>query len=228
MTSTNPGRILAAKAAEQIAAADNTPTIHELMPSVALAVGAVGKDGRNESQDYAFRALDDLMNAVHGPLASHGITMTPTYEIIDRYDRTTRSGNTMEYAIVSGRFRFTGPSGDSVETVTIGQGADTADKAINKAMSAALKYCLIQTFAIPTKDMTDADATTEQMGSPLPPIDMDAALGAVATAAEDTLRRMSATIPGSVTQGRLTIEDATRLEHAIETRLDALEAAETP
>ena len=149
-------------------------------------------------------------------------------EVLERYDRTTRSGNTLEYVLVEGRFRFTGPAGDHAEVVTIGQGSDTSDKACNKAMSAAIKYALIQTFVIPTRDMTDADATTEEMGSPLPPIDMDAALGAVAVASEDTLRRMGATIPGSVTQGRLTIEDAARLEHAIETRLDALEVEATP
>jgi hypothetical protein len=204
------------------------PTIHELLPQVAAAVGAVGKEGHNQTQDYAFRALDDLMNAIHGPLTDFGVTMLPSYTILDRYDRTTRSGNTLEYVIVEGRFRFTGPAGDYAEVVTIGQGSDTSDKACNKAMSASIKYALIQTFAIPTRDMTDADSEGEQMGSPLPPIDMDAALGAVAVASEDTLRRMGATIPGSVTQGRLTIEDASRLEHAIETRLDALDTTETP
>lgn len=45
--------------------------------------------------------------------------------------------------------------------VTVGpvpaEGLDSGDKATNKALSAALKYALIQTFSIPTEDMAEAD-----------------------------------------------------------------------
>jgi len=45
---------------------------------------------------------------------------------------------------------------------TIGEAMDSADKATNKAMSAAYKYACIQAFCIPTEGDNDADATTHE------------------------------------------------------------------
>jgi hypothetical protein len=53
--------------------------------------------------------------------------------------------------------------------VTVGpvpaEGLDSGDKATNKALSAALKYALIQTFSIPTEDMAEADFETPEIGT---------------------------------------------------------------
>jgi hypothetical protein len=52
--------------------------------------------------------------------------------------------------------------------VTVGpipaEGLDSGDKATNKALSAALKYALIQTFSVPTEDMAEADLETPEIG----------------------------------------------------------------
>jgi hypothetical protein len=45
---------------------------------------------------------------------------------------------------------------------------DSADKATNKAMSAAYKYACLQTFCIPTEGDNDADATTHQVAPATP------------------------------------------------------------
>jgi hypothetical protein len=51
--------------------------------------------------------------------------------------------------------------------VTVGpipaEGLDSGDKATNKALSAALKYALIQTFSVPTEDMAEADLETPEI-----------------------------------------------------------------
>jgi len=53
--------------------------------------------------------------------------------------------------------------------VTVGpvpaEGLDSGDKATNKALSAALKYALIQTFSIPTEDMAEADFESPEIGA---------------------------------------------------------------
>ena len=53
--------------------------------------------------------------------------------------------------------------------VTVGpipaEGLDSGDKATNKALSAALKYALIQTFSIPTEDMAEADLDSPEIGA---------------------------------------------------------------
>ena len=52
--------------------------------------------------------------------------------------------------------------------VTVGpipaEGLDSGDKATNKALSAALKYALIQTFSVPTEDMAEADLESPEIG----------------------------------------------------------------
>jgi hypothetical protein len=53
-------------------------------------------------------------------------------------------------------FVFWGPTGDSVEAVTVGEATDTGDKAPNKAHSAALKVALCQLLLIPF-DSQDPD-----------------------------------------------------------------------
>ena len=45
---------------------------------------------------------------------------------------------------------------------------DSADKATNKAMSAAYKYACLQTFCIPTEGDNDADATTHDIAPRTP------------------------------------------------------------
>ena len=44
---------------------------------------------------------------------------------------------------------------------------DSGDKATNKAMAAAFKYALFQTFCIPTEEMKDADAETPEASAPV-------------------------------------------------------------
>ena len=46
----------------------------------------------------------------------------------------------------------------------VGEAMDSADKATNKAMSAAFKYMAMQTFCIPTEGDNDADSHTHEVG----------------------------------------------------------------
>jgi hypothetical protein len=50
---------------------------------------------------------------------------------------------------------------------TFGEAMDSADKATNKAMSAAFKYVVMQTFCIPTEGDNDADATSHEVAGKL-------------------------------------------------------------
>ena len=57
------------------------------------------------------------------------------------------------------KYHFYAEDGSSVIVGPVpAEGIDSSDKATNKALSAALKYMLIQTFSIPTEDMTDSDS----------------------------------------------------------------------
>lgn len=70
----------------------------------------------------------------------------------------------MFYVTVEAEFDFVCAEDGSKHVVrTFGEAMDSADKATNKAMSAAYKYAAFQAFAIPTEGDNDADAQTPQI-----------------------------------------------------------------
>jgi hypothetical protein len=58
-------------------------------------------------------------------------------------------------------YTFYASDGSSIRAVVVGEASDSADKSSNKAMSAALKYALLQIFCVPTES-DDADAYTHE------------------------------------------------------------------
>src|ERR1044072_4282246 len=130
------------------------PSVYELMNRVMRDVRNVCKDGRNESQNYNFRGVDDAIGALAQPLRDHGVFMTP--EVLDFKTEVRGRQNAVMMRIA---FHFYSPAGDHLTAITLGEGSDFADKAANKAMSAALKYALIHTFMIPvdSKSLDEGD-----------------------------------------------------------------------
>jgi hypothetical protein len=120
------------------------PSIYELMARVMNDVRDVGKNGFNDHQKYRFRGVDDFIGALAQPLRHHGVFMMT--EILDFQVSVRGKMNAVHMRVA---FHFYGPAGDKVTATTLGEASDTADKASNKAMSAALKYALMQTFMIP-------------------------------------------------------------------------------
>jgi hypothetical protein len=120
------------------------PTIHQLMTLVMNDVRDVGKNGFNNHHKYSFRGVDDFIGALAQPLRDHGVFMMT--EILDFQPSVRGSMNAVHLRVA---FHFYGPAGDRVTATTLGEASDSTDKASNKAMSAALKYALMQTFMIP-------------------------------------------------------------------------------
>lgn len=146
------------------------PQIYTLLSKVMGDIGAVGKDSQNVQQGYKFRGIDAMLNAAHPALVKHGVFCCPEIQSVDSQERvvTNSQGKQTNYirVAITMRYTFWAPDGSSVSVVTAGEGLDTSDKATNKAMSAAMKYALIQLFSIPTADMDDADRTSPEAGSP--------------------------------------------------------------
>jgi len=142
-------------AAPEGAADPAVPNVFQALTRVMGDIAPVGKDQRNEAQKYRFRGIDDLMSAVAGPMRRHGMFLLPT--VID--SRAERRGEKMTAVYLTMRYRLYGPNGDYVEATVPGEASDFADKATNKAMSAALKYFLLQVFMIPVdaKSIDDGD-----------------------------------------------------------------------
>jgi hypothetical protein len=152
---------------------ETTPKhIHLAMVAVGAELAKIGiaKARTNEQQHFRFRGIDDVMNVVSPILAKHGVVFLVTYDDYPDIERVTKSGTTLITAKVRGHFTFVSAKDDSeVSVSTLGVAMDSGDKATNKAMSAALKYALLQTFLIPTESNEDADATTQESSVPKPP-----------------------------------------------------------
>lgn len=131
--------------------------IYTSMACIMADIDAVGKNQKNQQQGFKFRGIDDIYNAVHPILAKHGVFTVPTVLSERSEERTTTRGSNLIYRILMMKYTFFASDGSSVDSVVIGEGMDSGDKAANKAMSVAHKYALLQALCIPTEEMADPD-----------------------------------------------------------------------
>lgn len=130
-----------------------------------MAERGISKDRENRQQNFMFRGIDQVYNALAPVLVKHGLVILP--RIVERSvtERTTQKGTVLFYVVVKAEFDFVSTEDSSIHTVTTyGEAMDSGDKATNKAMSIAYKYAAFQTFCIPTEETAiDADAETHSI-----------------------------------------------------------------
>lgn len=141
---------------------ENAGKIYKQICSVMQEINAIGKDRRNQTQNFQYRGIDDVMNELHSVLAKCGVFVVP--QVLDEARTTgkTKSGGDMFYTRLKIKFTFYAEDGSYIESVVIGEAMDTGDKASNKALSVGLKYALLQVFCIPTEDEKDPDAQSPE------------------------------------------------------------------
>lgn len=154
------------------------PTVQEAIINVKRAIGAVGKDRKIEQgpAKYNYRGIDAILDAAHDALVDEGLLVVPVQAVPSYEMRATRNGDPMQWVSLVVDWLVMGPAGDVLlcdvpeinpttgELVmvkrppqTIGEAADTSDKATNKAHTAAWKILLSELFAIPfSADEQDA------------------------------------------------------------------------
>jgi len=147
--------------------AQAVPLVYGAISDVTLALTAegIGKTRRNQDQKYNFRGIDDIYNAIAPVLAKHRLNMLPRVLARTCEQRETKSGGKMYSVTVEVEFDLVCAVDGSRHVVrAFGEAMDTADKATNKAMSAAYKYAAVQTFCIPTEGDNDADGDSHGGG----------------------------------------------------------------
>lgn len=132
-----------------------TPRVFAAIAAVMRDVMPVAKDKENQQQRYKFRGVDDAMSAMAGPMRAHGLFILPS--IADHH--AERRGEKMTHVNITMRYHVYGPAGDCLTAEVPGEASDFADKATNKAQSAALKYLLFTLFMIPVdgRSIDDGD-----------------------------------------------------------------------
>ena len=142
--------------------------VYEAIASVTkeLSEKGISKDNKNMQQKYNFRGIDDIYNALSATLAKNKLCILPRIVKREVTERRTAKGGTLFYTTLTAEFDFVSAEDGSRHTIAVvGEAMDSADKATNKAMSAAYKYAMFQAFCIPTEGDNDADSTTHTVAA---------------------------------------------------------------
>lgn len=135
-----------------------------LTGEIALALAAIARDiepvkkeERNKDQNFIFRGIDSIYNALQPIFAAHGVVTLPVLQshVVEQF--TTKGEKTATRAKVVVDYLFLAKDGSSVNVRTPGESVDYADKATSKAMTMAHKSALIQLFCLPTGKEADPD-----------------------------------------------------------------------
>lgn len=136
--------------------------IYGKMASILRETKAITKSEKNQQQGFKFRGIDNVMNELHELFAKNEVFILQEVQGFTTENRPTKSGGTNTFTRATVKFRYITTDGSCVETVNVGEAMDSGDKGMNKAMSIALKYSLLQMFLIPTEEPKDSDGTTPE------------------------------------------------------------------
>lgn len=169
---------------------DDVRDVHARMAAVVADLDFIPK-GRSAGVSYEFRSIDALMNKLHGPLARHGLYLSP--QVLDDWQVNGIPGskNRTQYQAVF-RVQVNVYAEDGSSTVLgpgLAQSHDYGDKAVYQAQQNAIKYLLLESFCIPV-DEPDMDGRRAD-DSPAESEPDPAALAA----AEDALDELAQSAP---------------------------------
>jgi len=133
---------------------------------ILRAVSPIGKDRKNAQQNYTFRGIDDMYNELHTLFSEQGVFITSEVKNNRREERPSKGGGVLIWTIVDVIFTFIAEDGSSVQSTMVGEAMDSGDKGCNKAMSAALKYALMQMLLIPTEEKKDSENDNPELKDP--------------------------------------------------------------
>lgn len=135
-------------------------SVYEAVAAVMADVQAVGKNGRNTAQNFSFRGIDAVVNAVGPALRTHGVIIAPVAtEQATAQIEVGKNRSLMREVTLKVTFGVYGPDGDSFTVQVAAESMDSGDKATAKAHSVAYRTALLQLLCIPT-DEPDPDATS--------------------------------------------------------------------
>ena len=136
------------------------PQIYGALAAVMADVTAVPKGDKNQAQNFSFRGIDSILNAVGPALRTHRVVVLPLLESVETTTvEVGKNRSRMAHVQLRVRYRFVADDGSSVDAVVPAEAFDSGDKAVSKAMSVAFRTVLIQALALPTND-PDPDAVS--------------------------------------------------------------------
>lgn len=124
--------------------------LHQKMLEVMKSIEYLNKDDRVEYGKTNYKAMSEekVTMTVRKELVKQGIVVYPVEQSVVKDGQITTTNTTYKMVNVD-------DPDDCVFLASSGQGADTQDKGVGKAMTYSFKYMLLRTFAIPTGEDPD-------------------------------------------------------------------------
>jgi hypothetical protein len=124
-----------------------------------LATSGIAKSRHNEAGDYAYRGIEDVLNALAPLLGRHKLCVLP--RVLEREAVRARAGE--QLIVLRVAFDLVSAiDGSSHVVESFGEAIDDSDKGSAKAMSAAYKAAMLQAFCVPVPQ-GDGDAFSPRM-----------------------------------------------------------------
>lgn len=130
--------------------------IYQKMLEVMKNIEYLNKDDHVKYRETNYRAMSEekVTMTVRKELIKQGLVVFPVEQTVSRDGNITTTNTTYKMVNVDNPEEF-------VFLASSGQGADTQDKGVGKAMTYSFKYMLLRTFAIPTGEDPDKIASDQ-------------------------------------------------------------------
>ena len=142
------------------------PRIYKAINAVMaeLAQDGIAKTHTSPKEQYLYRSIDDVLNRLAPLLAKYRLCVLP--RVLERVavDRSGVGDEILVGVTLKVVFDLVSALDQSRHTVqAFGEALDAGDKGTSKAMSAAYKAAMLQTFCIPVDRADEADAHTHKL-----------------------------------------------------------------
>jgi len=145
------------------------PRVYKAINAVAgeLSRKGIAKANTHLEDGYNYRSIDDVMGRLSPLLAKHRLCVLP--RVIERISSEQSGPGPTNLSIVALKVAFDLVSAHDASKHTVemyAEAFDDSDKATSKALSAAYKSAMLQTFCIPLAGLEDPDTSSPKLARP--------------------------------------------------------------
>lgn len=145
-------------------------TVYGLFVTVMRAVQSIAKTQQNKQQGYNFRGIDAVFDTVGPVIREAGLIVLPeTVEVLTEERYLTKNDANMRNVTVRVTWRIVGPNGDEMRAQSLGEAADSGDKAVSKAQSVAGRTLWLLGLWVPTGERDPDEDNHERARPPARP-----------------------------------------------------------
>ena len=152
-------------------------TLLQRLQAIRQDIDVMPKDGHNDFNHYDYLSEAQVTAKMKELMDKHGVIFAQSNRIIGvREQGQTKSGNSNFMTTVKVLYKFVNVDdpADELKGFGYGQGTDTGDKGVYKAITGAIKYIFMKNFLIPTGDDAEKHSPSSRPYKPTTEIKYEA------------------------------------------------------